>query len=117
MIVGSRIKEARQSLGYTQAQLGDLVGVSKVAICDYEIGTRTPILRVIIKLSEVLNLDINYMLGMDINAIAEDSDIAVKVRREDLKLLSELKKNNKLYNNLVNDPERMIKLINKKIYR
>ena len=37
MIVGSRIKDLRIGQNLSQQQLGDLLGVSKVSICRYEI--------------------------------------------------------------------------------
>ena len=42
MIIGERLKEARLKKGLTQSQLGELLEVSKVSICGYEKGTRTP---------------------------------------------------------------------------
>ena len=42
MIIGKRIKNARTKKGLTQEELGKLLGVSKVSICGYERGTRTP---------------------------------------------------------------------------
>ena len=44
MLVGERLKEARLAKGLSQQELGDLLGVSKVSICGYEKGTRTPTL-------------------------------------------------------------------------
>lgn len=42
MIIGSKIKEKRIALGLSQDELGKRLGVSKVSICGYEKGTRTP---------------------------------------------------------------------------
>lgn len=117
MIIGSRIKEARIKLGLTQEQLGNLIGVSKVAICGYEQGTRTPTIRALLKLADILNLDIDFIFGHDVSAVAEDNNLTVKIRREDLKLLSELKKSKQLYTSLIDNPERTIKLIDKKLYK
>lgn len=38
----SRLLDARRSLGITQQQAGELAGLSKTAICQYETGTRVP---------------------------------------------------------------------------
>lgn len=38
MDIGQKIKEARLIKGYTQAELGDIVGVQKSAIAKYENG-------------------------------------------------------------------------------
>ena len=42
MIIGNRLKKLRLSKGLNQQELGDLIGVTKVSICGYENGTRTP---------------------------------------------------------------------------
>jgi transcriptional regulator with XRE-family HTH domain len=42
MIIGERIKKERIKRNLSQQQLGDMLGVSKVSICGYETGTRTP---------------------------------------------------------------------------
>lgn len=115
MVLGDRIKKRRIELNMTQQELGDAIGVTKVAICSYENNTRTPKLDTISKISEVLNLEIGYILGQDVSVVAEDSTISIKLPREDLKLLSELKKNKNLYFALINDPVRTIKLINNKL--
>lgn len=52
--VAERIKEARQAVGLTQAQLAELAGVSESAIQMYEIGQRIPRDSVKTKLAEIL---------------------------------------------------------------
>ena len=42
MIIGERLKEARIAKKLSQETLVNLLGVSKVSICGYEKGTRTP---------------------------------------------------------------------------
>ena len=41
-LFSKRLKELRKRNGFTQQQLGSMVGVTKVSICSYENGTRTP---------------------------------------------------------------------------
>ena len=115
ILLGNRIKTRRIELNMTQEELGMKIGVTKVAISGYENNTRTPKLETIIKLANVLNLEVGYLLGQDVSIVAEDTNLHMKLPKEDLKLLSELKKNKKLYLALINDPARMIKLINNKL--
>lgn len=61
MGIGYRIKEARESLGLTQTELGNLVGVTGSAITNYEKETSHPKEQVIYKLMEHLNVDANYL--------------------------------------------------------
>ena len=44
ILFSKRLKELRQKAGLTQSELGKMVGVTKVSICCYENGTRTPTL-------------------------------------------------------------------------
>lgn|SRR5574344_35393 len=115
MIAGDRIKSARERLGLTQEQLGDLLGISKVSICGYEQGTRTPSLNIFLDLAQTLKVNIEYLLGDDIK-VAEDKDLGVKIRKEDLQLLKELKTHKQLYDSLIKNPSQTLKLINKKLY-
>ena len=116
MIIGKRLKEARVKKGMSQEELGNLLGVSKVSICGYEQENRVPSLQVFLDLAEALNVDVNYLLGHDIDVVSENTNMVVKLCKEDLKIINEIKKNRKLYNALLEDTPRTIKLINRKIY-
>lgn len=115
MFLGDRIRKRRLELNMTQEELGNLMGISKVAICTYENNTRTPKLDTIRKMSEVLKIDFSYLLGQDVSVVSEDTKLTFKIPKEDLKILSELKEYPKLYAALRNDPKRMVKLINNKL--
>ena len=115
MVLGDRIKQRRIEMHMTQEELGNLIVVTKVAICSYENNTRTPKIETLSKIAEVMNLEVGYLLGQDVNIVSEDENLYLKLPKEDLKLLSELKKNKKLYLALIKDPKRMIQLINNKL--
>lgn len=116
MLMGLRIKESREKLHLSQEQLGDMIGVSKVSICGYEQETRTPSLDVFIDLAKALEVDVKYLLGQDLTIVSENLDYSIKMCREDIKIINEIKRNRKLYNALYVDAPRTIKLINKKLY-
>lgn len=61
MGIGFRIKEAREQLGLTQTELGNLIGVTGSAITNYEKGTSHPKEHVIYKLFSALKVDANYL--------------------------------------------------------
>ena len=111
-----RLKDMRLKNGLTQEQLANKVGLTKTSICCYESGTRTPTLDTLIDLANELNVELIYFLGIDHYQIASD-DIAygLNVAKDELRLLQELRKHHHLYNKLLEDPERAIKLIEKKI--
>ena len=57
---GERLERARKAAGLSLRALGDLVGVSQTAISKYEKDIITPDSKMIIKLSDVLNVKIEY---------------------------------------------------------
>lgn len=116
MIVGQRIKTARLNKNLSQEELGNLLGVTKVSVCGYERGTRIPTLSTFLKLSEVLELEPDYLLGRDISIISEpDSAYSVKMATEDIRIIQALKEHPKLHENLRLDPDRYLELIERKL--
>ena len=57
------IKQARKSKGMSQDQLANKIGVSKVAICWYENGDRTPTLQHFLELADILDLSLDALAG------------------------------------------------------
>ena len=116
MLIGERIKQERINRGLTQAELGEMLGVSKVSVCGYETGTRTPTVDTFLKLIGILELKAEYALGLDIDVVAEDeSEYHVIMSKEDMIIIEELKKHRELYNKLCSEPKRTIELISRKI--
>jgi transcriptional regulator with XRE-family HTH domain len=66
MLFGDRLRKLREEKGMTQAELGKLIGVSDRVLGYYESNDRFPknpeVLR---KLSEVLNVSLDYLIGND----------------------------------------------------
>lgn len=57
MNIGEKIKSARLAKGYTQEELGNLIGVQKSAVAKYETGRVVNIKRsVLAKISKVLDI-------------------------------------------------------------
>ena len=82
MIIGSRLKEERLKKGYSQEQLGTLVGVSKVSISNYERGLEQPKMKRLQKLIDVLEISPNYILGKDVDIILEtDEEYRFKISK------------------------------------
>ena len=116
MLIGERIKQERINRGLTQLELGQMLGVSKVSICGYESGTRTPTMNMFLKLSDALDVSVDYLLGKDIKAVCDsDEEYTVLVAKEDLEIIKELKEYRGLYNKMCDDPKRIIKLIDRKL--
>lgn len=73
MSIGSRIKQRREELGYTQPKLAKLVGVSKGTIGNYESNISSPNEEILFKLFDVLNCDANFLYqdNIDWNVLGE----------------------------------------------
>lgn len=65
MSIGSRIKERREALGYTQIQLAEMLGVTKGAVGNYESGANSPKASLMYKIFEVLKCDANFLYQDD----------------------------------------------------
>ena len=111
-MLGRRLKKLRLQRGFTQKQLGDLINVTKVSICCYEKEERTPSLETIIDLANSLKVDLNTLIGYDKYIVSDnDIDYGINVSKDEMNLLLELRKNKRLYNDLLESPERTIRSI------
>lgn len=77
MGIGKRIKEARENLGLTQSELGDLVGVTGSAITNYEKETSHPKEAVMYKLFECLHVDANYLFQDVVKVPPKTNDVTI----------------------------------------
>lgn len=59
------LQTARENKGYTQVKLAMEAGISQQSVTFYETGTRIPSLEVAYKLSQVLGVSIDYLIGND----------------------------------------------------
>lgn len=116
MIIGKRIKESRIKKKMTQEELGKLLNVSKVTISGYETGTRNPGLLHMLKIIEILEITPNYLLGHDLNIVADSEDsYTISLAKEDVLIIKELKKYPTLYNKFTSEYKRIIERIYKNI--
>ncbi|MDD2180903.1 MAG: helix-turn-helix transcriptional regulator [Bacilli bacterium] len=116
MVIGDRIKNARINKDLSQESLGKLLGVSKVSVCGYELGTRTPSLDTLIKIIDFLDLDPNYLLGRDVFVASDiDEKYYISMSKDDVEIINELKKHPVLYNKIAKSPKRTIELISREI--
>lgn len=66
MCMAERIKERRLSMGYTQEELGEKLGLQKSAIAKYENGRVENIKRsVIAQMAKVLECSPSYLMGWE----------------------------------------------------
>ena len=62
MAFGDNLRALREKHGYSQIELGSMVGVSAVAISQYEIGSRAPTVFVAVKLARVLGTTVEELV-------------------------------------------------------
>ena len=113
MIVGSRLKEARLKLNYTQEKLAKLIGVSKGAISLYENEKRNPNLETVIELMYTLGVSSDYLLGADVIVEVEGDEITKfgTFTKNEFLFINELRKDKIHYETLFSDYKRGLELI------
>lgn len=116
MLIGKRLKELRKARGLSQTELGNMINVTKVSVCGYESENRTPNLETFQDLTRVLEVSADYLLGNDIKVVSEsEQSYQVMMAKEGIEFMTLLKKNKELYQKLLEDPKRLVELMDKKI--
>lgn len=59
------LKIARKAMQLTQEELGEKINIRKSAISKYENGKAEPSQTILIQLSRVLNVSVDYLLGLE----------------------------------------------------
>lgn len=62
-LFAERLKQARREKKLSQYELGKLVGLSKSAICKYELGYNAPKIEHAQKIAEELKISFNWLVG------------------------------------------------------
>lgn len=117
-LIGKRIKELRKLNNLTQEELGKQLNVTKVSVCCYENGTRTPSLDTLIDLSNIFRTSLDYFVGNDTFVVSDNNEeYGINMAKEEIEIIKELRQstNSDLYKKLISDPKRTIELINKKL--
>lgn len=74
-IIGMRLKLRRKSLGITQEQLGEKIGLTFQQIQKYEKGVNAINISKLLKIAELLNTNIDYFIG----TLKENNAVASKL--------------------------------------
>lgn len=72
MDIGSELKKLRKKSGLTQGQLATKCNLSKNAIWNYENNKRTPTLKTLNKISEILDVDLSYIISTPAPSITSE---------------------------------------------
>lgn len=84
LIIGTRIAELRKKLNLTQNELADKLMISNKAVSKWESNYGAPSLEMLIKLHEVLNCSLDYLiLGEDTNKQTQTYDIPLILGKDE----------------------------------
>lgn len=72
-MIGNKIAEARKRAGLSQAQLAGHLFISPQAVGKWERGESLPDIITIVRLAEILGVDLNYFSGLEDSAAREIS--------------------------------------------
>lgn len=87
MELGKHMMELRKNLHISQEKLGEKVGVTRQTISNWELEQTTPDTNQLIKLSQVLHVSIDVLVGNDVQSFLEQKVDSVE---------SQIVKNNKM---------------------
>ena len=76
-MLGEKIKKYRETKGFTQAEIAELLGVSPATVSKYEAGTLEPNIESIKKISELFEVSIDKLLKDDAFDISKIDILAV----------------------------------------
>lgn len=62
---GKRLREMRMKRGFTQQKIADALDVALRTYQHYEEGSRSPSLDLLVRMGDVLNISVDYLLGRD----------------------------------------------------
>ena len=117
MLVGERLKKAREKLGYKQEDLAKQLGVSKSAISLYEHEKRNPNLETLIEMMYILGVSADFLLGSDaiIEIKDEETPKFAALTKDEMAFLNELRKDKIHYDILFRNYKRGIEIIKQKL--
>lgn len=62
-ILAKRLKECRKEHGFTQGEVAIYCNITEKAYQNYELMTREPKLDILLKIADVFNVSIDYLVG------------------------------------------------------
>ena len=102
-----RIKDLREDNDLFQRDIANLLGISQQYYSEYESGKRTPPIDVLIRIANFLEVDFLWLIGMELEFPKRNNRI-INLSEEDVKIIESLRKDSKLYEKFLTDPDRAI---------
>jgi transcriptional regulator with XRE-family HTH domain len=74
MTFNEKVTQGRKNKGWTQSQMGDLIGASRDLVGKYERGDINPPLEVAARIAEVLDYSLDYLVGLTAENLEKPQD-------------------------------------------
>ena len=95
--IGDRIKLARKKCGYTQETLAKTLYFSDKAISSWEQNRTEPSLEMLVRIAEILDCSIGYLVYGDNPRSDVETEIKIKITKDEYDVLSNFMKQNAIY--------------------
>jgi ribosomal protein S13 len=94
----------------TEEEVGKIIGVKKGAISYYENGINRISVEDLSKLANEYNKSMDYFVGHDCYGICEEHEVynKVKMSNEEIRFIKAIRKQRKLYSELLENPENLV---------
>lgn len=66
-MISDRLRQIRKEHKLTQQNIADVLGIDRTTYTVYELGTTSPSAATLIKLSQIYNVTVGYLLGVEEN--------------------------------------------------
>ena len=117
MILADRIRNGRIKKNYTQKQLSKIMKVSVATISFWENGRKIPSSKNLNQLSKILGTPMDYLLGNDVYVMADNAEnYNMAMAKEEINVIVKLRKYEKLYKMIVENPDRAFERISNKFF-
>ncbi len=90
--LGKRLRDLRLARNLTQQQVADRVWVKKSMISSYELSTRLPSYKVLIRLSKLFGVSTDYLLGIETKRSINFKNLTDRQIKIILELIDEMSK-------------------------
>ena len=110
-MLGDRLRAIRKEHGLTQQNIADVLGVDRTTYTVYEGGSITPSPATLVKLSQIYNVTVGYLIGVEENhpelrKIPEEKQMEKLLSSDPISLLKKEEKELMLYFRVLSDAEK-----------
>ena len=110
-MLGDRLRAIRKEHGLTQQNIADVLGVDRTTYTVYEGGSITPSPATLVKLSQIYNVTVGYLIGVEENhpelrKIPDEKQREKLLSSDPISLLKKEEKELLLYFRVISDEEK-----------